>query len=1117
MRRSWLLASFILCTARAAAGGTGEDGAAFFESRVRPLLAEHCYRCHSAKAEKVKAGLLVDSRERLLKGGESGPAVVPGQPRQSRLIEAVRYANPELQMPPRRRLSSEQVADLVRWVELGAPWPDAKAPAAASPGRPGVGPERATHWAFQPVRAAPVPAVRDEAWVRTRVDRFVLAPLEAAGLRPAEPADRRSLLRRVHYALVGLPPSPEEVERFVADPAPDALERVVDRLLASPRFGERWARHWMDLVRYSDTLGNEADMPIPNAWRYRDYLVRAFSADLPYNQLVLEHLAGDLLEDPRRRPDGGDNESVVGTAFYWMSEGKRSPVDLRLAQADSFDNRLDVIGKTFLGLTVACARCHDHKFDPISQEDYYGLYGYLKSSRYTQSLLNRDDLDAPAARLAALRAEIGRAAGAALKPQAAAVPRYLMASRSGDAPRDKAVEGLNADRLRLWAKALKEPAPGPSHPMFAWRRVADLGPAPSPEAVAARWREVRAEAEAAAPKGDAARRERDVDLADFGRRGFRDWSVEDQAFGPAPVRPGEVLLGTGGARPVATFVRGGAWAHSGHLSRRLQGTLRSPSFTIDRRYLHVLAAGRASRVNVVIEHFVMIQDPLYGRLRLVLNDDGPRWHTFDLAMWQGRSAYLEFADTTTQDLHDMRPPDGCGPEGYVAVGRVLLSDQTAPRLPESAPVVGLLGDDPIDSAVALAERYGRAVSESLAALADGSLPDRPDAEAHAGLLAWLVERGLLDLDGASSHQVGALVESFRKIESRLPEPRRAPAMTEGTPGDEHVFLRGNPKTPGPLVPRRMIQALAADDGSPAPTDGSGRLELARRVADPANPLTTRVAVNRVWHHVFGRGLVASVDNFGALGDRPSHPELLDDLAASFVRDGWSVKRLVRELVLSSTFRMASTPSPGAEAADPGNRLWHRMPVRRLEAEAVRDTLLAVSRRLNSKMGGPGVEVHLTPFMDNYGDNYGRPKTSGPLDGDGRRSLYLAVRRNFLTPMLVAFDMPPPLVTAGRRDVSNVPAQALILMNDPFVVEQARRWARRVLAAEGLDPAGRVRRMYLDAYARPPSAAELRTALRFLDVHGGELGIPPARRGDDKRLWADLAHVLINVKEFVFLN
>ncbi len=513
----------------------------------------------------------------------------------------------------------------------------------------------------------------------------------------------------------------------------------------------------------------------------------------------------------------------------------------------------------------------------------------------------------------------------------------------------------------------------------------------------------------------------------------------------------------------------------------------------------------------------MIQDPLYGRLRLILNDDDPRWHTFDLEMWRGRRCYLEFADTTTQDLHDMGPPAGCGPDGYVAVGDVCLSDQGPPGLPSTGAAIGLLGDAPVDSPRALAERYGRAVSESLAALADGSLPDRSDAEPRSALLAWLLERGLLELDPAATGRLGAMLASFREIEGRLPDPRRAPAMTEGTPEDEHVFLRGNPKTVGPVVPRRMLSALASDRGTTARAVGSGRLDLARRIADPANPLTARVAVNRIWHHLFGRGLVPSVDNLGALGDRPSHPDLLDDLADRFVRDGWSIKRVVRELVLSSAFRMAGTSTPEAEASDPDNRLLHEMRVRRLEAEAIRDAILAVAGRLDGRMAGPGVEVHLTTFMDNYADSYGRPKTSGPLDGNGRRSLYVNVRRNFLTPILTAFDFPPPLVTAGRRDVSNVPAQALILMNDPFVAQQARRWAVRVLAIEGLDASGRVRRMYREAYARPPSEAELKAALRFLESHASELGIAPERRRDDERLWADFAHVLINVKEFIFLK
>ena len=457
-----------------------------------------------------------------------------------------------------------------------------------------------------------------------------------------------------------------------------------------------------------------------------------------------------------------------------MSEGKRSPVDLRQALADSFDNRLDVMSKTFLGLTVACARCHDHKFDPdhaggllrpLWLPEEFPLYpgdaqpggdrrpGWLEWRRFGPRSAGQ--------------------AGAALATQAATIPRYLMAALRVRSDEDvqsgrAGNEGLDPGRLRSWADAAKESAPDPGHPMFAWRRIADLGAEPTAEAVAARWREIQDGGEGCR-RTVATRREGDIELADFDGSGFRGWFVEDQAFGPAPLRPGEFLLGTEAARPVATFARGGASAHSGHLSRRLQGTLRSPSFTIDRRYLHLLAAGRASRVNVVIEHFVMIQDPLYGRLRLILNDDGPRWQTFDLEMWRGRRAYLEFADTTTQDLHDMRPPAGCGPEGYVALGRVLLSDQGPPALPATASSLGLLGDDPVDSPSVLAGRYGRAVSESLAALGDGSLA-RPARRRGPGRPARLARRARIAGPRRVVRRIGSARSSSRSGRSRPDSP-----------------------------------------------------------------------------------------------------------------------------------------------------------------------------------------------------------------------------------------------------------------------------------------------------------------------------------------------------------
>ena len=1041
-------------------------------------------------------------------------------------MEAVRYQNPDLQMPPKSRLSDQQIADLTRWVEAGAPWPAEPAAASDSPIAAAfdLDKRRNSHWAWQPVVAHEPPVVKNLGWVTTPIDRFVLAGLESAGLESAPAADRRSLIRRVYAVLIGLPPTPEEVAEFVADPASDPLPKLVDRLLASPHYGERWARHWMDLVRYSETLGDETDAPIPNAWRYRDYLVRAFNSDLPYNQFLREHIAGDLLPEPRRNPADGCNESIVATGFFWMNEARRSPVDLRAAEADCFDNKLDVMCKTFLGMTVACARCHDHKFDAISSGDYYALYGYLKSSRYTQAQLNASQCQEAAGRLITLQPQIRDIGATLLARRASTMSRYLSASLAATRRPIDAVAaeaGLDAASLQKWTVALKKPL-AVDHPLQAWAKIAELGTAPSKETIASRWKELAGEIETKSRQPPAAARSKDIELADFQQGSYASWFSEDQAFGVAPLQPGDCLPGTTAYRPLATIVRGGAWAHSGALSRRLQGTLRSPTFTISRRYLHVLAAGRAARINVDIDHYVMIQEPLFGGLRKVLDNDAPQWRTFDLSLWSGHRAYLECADSTTQDLHDFGPPTGAGPEGYLAIGRALLSDESPPSSAAFTLSPGFFGDTPVRSQAELAERYQKIVVDSLLALARGKLRDQPDAESRATLLSWLIENGLLDSgartdDPAMRKQLETLLKGYRECELRLPEPIRAPANIDGTGEDEYVFVRGNHKVAGPVTPRRFLAAIVGQNSSAASAEGSGRLDLAARMSDPRNPLVARVIVNRTWHYVFGRGIVPSVDNLGVLGDRPTHPELLDYLADRFVKDGWSIKKLIRELVLSRTFQMSSGGTPRADEIDPDNRLWHRMFIRRLEAESIRDHMLAVSGRLDRRLFGPSVEVFLTPYMQGNAESTGKPKQSGPLDGDGRRSLYIKVRRNYLTPMLLAFDWPAPLNTAGQRTVSNVPAQALILLNDPFVAWQAEGWAKRILAQKDLDASEKVRRMYAEAFARPPTTGELQIALALLDDHGALLKIPPGERSGDVRVWAALAHVLLNVKEFIFLD
>jgi hypothetical protein len=1062
-----LLGLALLAIWPAGARGEGEPKAddpavvEFFEAKVRPVLVARCLECHGAA--KHKNGLRLDSREAALKGGITGPAVVPGKPEESPLVEAINYGE-FLQMPPKSKLPGEEIASLTKWVAIGAPWPGAgeHGPKPAAAGRPFDLKARAQHWSFRPIRDPQPPPVARADWPRSPVDRFLLAALEAKGLTPARDADRRTLIRRATFDLIGLPPTPEEVETFLADRSADAYEKVVERLLASPHYGERWGRYWLDLVRYAETAGHEFDYEILGAHRYRDYIVRAFNADVPYDRLVVEHLAGDLLERPRRHPADGSNESILGTGFFFLGEGVHSPLDLREEAARRVDNQIDVLSKTFLGLTMACARCHDHKFDPIATKDYYALAGYLRSSRHQHAFLDAPaKVGTPVAELESLKARM----------------RHIVASEAQDAA-----------HLARWGAVLRDPrVRDPGHLLHAWAALADLPGDATPEQFASRRRQVIEALRAEQAKPDAT-----ILFEDFASSGYGDWTVSGDAFGSSPSRPGDFRVGPEGVVPVAPGI-----AHSGLASDRLRGVLRSKTFTIEHGRIHYLASGRGGRINLVVDGFEKIRSPIYGGLTIAIDhEDAPRWYTQDVAMWIGHDAYVEIADGATVDYGGTQSHYAPG-DGFIAVDEIRFSDGAGP--PSRPPwfAVEQIDDPGITSFELLADRLGReagAIAEDWRAGRLGA--GGHDAERTAAL-GWLVSHGLVRVAAIPAE----LLARYREVEARIPEPTLAPAIADGTGRDERVSIRGNYRTPGSVVPRRFLEVLAGPD-QPAPSRGSGRLELARRVVDPSNPLPARVMVNRIWKHHFGEGLVKSADDFGAMGQPPSHPELLDYLASRFIRSGWSVRAMHRLIVLSRAYRMESVPAPEAERLDPDNRLLHRMGVRRLEAEAIRDAILAVSGRLDPAVGGPSVAPHLTPFMDGRG----RPTASGPLDGDGRRSLYLNVRRNFLNPMFLAFDFPAPASTMGRRNVSNVPAQALTLLNDPFVVEQAHRWADRLLAEGPRAPENRIHTMYLAAFGRPPTEAERAEALAFV-----------AGRADDPRAWADLGHVLFNVKEFIFLN
>ncbi len=1023
----------------------------FFEKKIRPILVQHCTRCHGPDQ---KAGLRLDHRVGLLKGGDTGPAIVPGDPNASRLIQAVRYTS-DLRMPPKGKLDAAQIANLEHWVRNGAAWPEGDSPVNAATTSTITLEQRAEQlWSFQPIRRnLSPPAVRQTAWPRNLIDCFILAKLEAQHLNPAPDTNRRSWLRRVTFDLTGLPPTRDEIASFLADDSPLARERVVDRLLASPAYGERWGRHWLDLTRFAETRGHEFDFEIFEAWRYRDYVVRALNADVPYDQFVLEHLAGDLLTTPRRHPTSRLNESIVATGSWFLSEGKHSPVDIRQDEADRVDNQIDVFSKAFLGLTVACARCHDHKFDPISTRDYYALAGYLQSSRSQRAFLDHPDV---------FREPIRAVTQAETQLQQQAVPAML-----------KAVEAW-LDRPD-WLTRLRQ-AKHLSPTLIHLLSLSDSG------SYANRKASVRLPQE----RASAAHRNwhaQATTLVDFADEDFADWFVTGWAW-QRPTATLNPILDQNASRPVSGFAAPYV-ADSGRIALELQGVLRSPTFRLEKDYLWYRVAGKKAKINLIIDGFQLIRNPIYGGLTKGINHGNEfRWVAMDVSMWRGHMAYIECKDE--------------GP-GFLALDQVVASNLRNPAPPPpSAWLAGFLADHRITSTGHAANKLRAQLRRLLADARAGRCRSAEDA----AILTSLV-KACEPLDGlANWHQQFA---AWLQIRKALPTPTRALAMADGTPERERVHIRGNHKNLGDPVPRRYLEVFV--ENAPAPIRGSGRLELARNLVGPDNTLVARVIVNRLWHHHFGAGLVRTPDDFGVQGQPPTHPNLLDYLANRLQMNGWSLKELHRDIVLSRVYGLASTPVKASLAGDPINRLWHYRPVRRLEAEAIRDTILAVSGQLTRQMEGRGPLPHLTEFMVGRG----RPR-SGPLDGDGRRSLYLNVRRNFLNPLFLAFDYPTPFTAIGKRSVSNVPAQALAMLNNPFVLDQCQRWAERVLAGPARSAEERIQAMIEAAYSRPPTENELRQAQAFLAAQQKRYGRP-----DHPQAWADLAHVLVNVKEFIYLR
>jgi hypothetical protein len=883
----------------------------FFERSVRPVLVDHCLSCHGPK--KQQAGLRLDSRAAMLKGGDSGPTVKPGDATASLLIQAVRHKGDVKKMPPKKALAPEAIEALAAWVNLGAPWPvDTTTTNDADAWK--------KHWAFQAVRNPPLPAVKAESWPANPLDRFILARLEAKRLAPSIAADKRTLLRRVTFDLIGLPPTPEELAAFEADSSPDAFTHVVERLLASPHYGERWGRYWLDVARYADNKGyvffEEGEYPW--AYTYRDYVIRAFNEDLPYDEFIRQQLAADLL------PLGDDKRPLTALGFLTLGGHFMSnPHDI-------IDDRIDVVMRGLQGLTVTCARCHDHKFDPIPTKDYYALYGVFASS---------------------------------MEPTV--------------------------------------------QPLFA--------PPPQTEAYHAFEKEMQS---------------RERKLADFLNGKF------------------------------AELVRGAS----------------------TRMAEYLLAANKLSH-QPDIEDFMLIADggdlnpKMLHRWRVYLERTRKKYHPV-WAPWHTLAALpeKEFAARATELIAQWQQPNA--------------------EMPINALVARVLAEKPPRTLTEAAQRYAELVNtnESLAQTGQGLDAPRQElrevvrgADAPANVaMSTFSELELLPDRPAQGRlqELRKAVEQWRASGPGAP-PRANTLVDAAQPYQPHVFLRGNPTNLGAAVPRQFVGFLAGPQRQPF-TNGSGRRELAEAIASRSNPLTARVLVNRVWMHHFGSPLVGTPGDFGLRSEPPTHPELLDWLATWFMDNGWSVKKLHRLLLSSHTYQQASADRPEARKVDPENALLWRVNRRRLDFEAMRDGLLAVSGGLDRSIGGPPV----------------RDIASA---GATRRTLYGYIDRLNMPGLYRTFDFPSPDATSPRRDSTTVAPQALFLMNHPFVLTAARRLLARPEVARDKDTMAKVEHLYRLLFVRPPTVQETTLAREYLSEKATAAE------------WERYVQALLLTNEFVFVD
>ena len=1183
----------------------------FFEKKIRPVLVTYCYECHSADAKTPGGDLLLDSREGLRQGGDTGPAVRAGNPDDSLLIKAVRYTDDAVKMPPKGKLPEAVIADLEAWVRAGAkdsrdqpsrkkstaPWSD-------------VMKQRSDWWSLHPVSHPTVPPARETTHNWQPVDRFIEAKLAEHGLKLADTTDPRTFARRLSLVLTGLPPAIEQVDRFVAqcqngDPSDrlpaSAVESLVDSLLLSPHFGEHWARHWMDVVRFSETHGNEWNYEVHHAWRYRDYLIRAFNDDVPYDQFVREHIAGDLLPHPRWNEREQINESVIGTGFYRFGEVNHDDcISLRSIGYDLADNQIDTLTKAFQATTVACARCHHHKLDAVSSEDYYALLAVLRSSRNVSHCIDSPEVNAaPRKRMQELKSELRRELAAQWIKDAGQFARYLEAAHAVRTKRSDAADlsvGLDQKRLETWLAVLAAEKQPFDEPFEVLRRLSNVElpgsletPADATQVAKSMpqvWLELRDHFEKESKERTQFNTTMFEPFADFQRQDLTGWMQGGQAMRDLPSRAGDFVVELEGDALVRSILPAGRFTHA--LSSKLNGTLRSPVLPLGKKYISFQVLGqRSSALRLVSNHCQLN----YANYRALTNPD-LTWITFSPP--DDRESLRTYAELMTMFDNPKFPDqlsalggDGANyklpwdkaaenPRSYFGVTRVVLHGNPETPRPELSHLntlflesrrirdcatddskIGakLRGEadplfDQIENSDAAAGKNPRPASseskgiESTAAEIAAASQQGEEVAADqvmfptfSGLgrryvmsmasavhrfgdnrateddVRWLdamLKRELLSNKMNPSARAAELVNEYRKVEASLSIPRIAVGVSDGGPGIEQpVFLRGDCARPGDKVPRRYLEVLSKST-EPFTSEGSGRLELAERIANPNNPLTARVMVNRIWHHLFGTGLVRTVDDFGHVGELPSHPELLDFLANQFVETGWSVKQMIRSLVLTRTFQASHVPSKLSRELDPQNRLLQHYSARRMEAESVRDSILMASGGLVSELYGHSIQ----PFREKeYAD---RRLFPGPLDGNGRRSVY--IKNNLMEgpKFLAAFNFPGGKVAQGRRDVTNVPAQALALLNDPFVLQQAGVWSQRLLSRSGDSVATRIDAMFRSSLGRSPTAEEQSRFDETIRELAGLYQVPAENVMSSVEIWKDVSHAIFNFNEMIYI-